>query len=351
MKVNLRTYLFPVLMAGLLLAGCAENSNGQPDDMKKQIDNELGSVEKVTVLSTDGVEVPLELQTFLKELPQQGGDLQKSDQLLARDEIRYTLVLYRAKQAPLVVEVGEQASQYGENTYRGQGAVKLYQWIYRQAGMGLISGTYRNAVLSAVDLNQTLSLDNGQTEVVQQTFLAAEPLAEKEKQQYPLHPYYQLRIDTGERMLDVTLLTPTMIAIPFGRETQYYRIQGSLFSKLTQWMPPRKTTDDSFQQLYQATTIRLVATGDEKVAAMEQKPTETTVEQGMAHQCIRLLKNSVPLAKAPQNAGQERYQLTFIVGEKNLTIHFFNDYFRYQGKWYAQNKLDDEIMRLLGAKK
>ncbi|MED1746347.1 MULTISPECIES: hypothetical protein [Brevibacillus] len=351
MKGNLRTYLFPVLMAGLLLAGCAENTNGQPADMKKQMDNELGSVEKVTVLSTDGVEVPLELQKFLKELPEQGGDLHKSDQVLTRDEIRYTLVLYRSKQAPLVVEVGEQASQYGENTYRGQGAVKLYQWIYRQAGVGLLSGTYKNAVLSAVDLNQTMSLDNGQTEMVQQTFLAAEPLIEKEKRQYPLHPYYQLRVDSGERMLDATLLTPTMIAIPFGRETQYYRIQGSLFSKLTQWMPPRKTTDDSFQQLYQATSIRLIATGDEKVPALEKKPTETTVEQGMAHQCIRLLKNSVALTKVPQNVGKERFQLTFLVGEKNHTIHFFDDYFRYEGKWYSQNKLDEEMIRLLGAKK
>lgn len=351
MKVKLGMYLFPVLMAGLLLAGCSENMQGQPADMKKQIDAELGSIERITVLSTDGVEVPLELPTFLKELTEQGSDLQKSDQPLAREEIRYTLVLYRAKLAPLVVEIGEQASQYGENTYRGQGAVKFYQWIYKQAGKGLLSGTYRSTVLSAVDLNQTLTLDKDQTLAVQEVLVTAEPLMEKERHQYPLYPYYQMRVDTGERMLDATLLTPTMIAVPFGRETQYYRIQGSLFSQFTQWMPPRKMTDDSFQQLYQAATIRLIATGAEAKGSVEKKSTETTVEQGMAHHCVRLLKNSTLLSQEPKNHGAEKYQLSFAVGDTVHTVYFYDRFFRYQENWYAQDKLEEEIFRLLGSKK
>ncbi|QQE76116.1 hypothetical protein KDJ56_09450 [Brevibacillus composti] len=351
MKAILGKYLFPLLMASLILTGCAENIQGQPADMKKRIDEELGAIERITVLSTDGVEVPLELTAFLKELPEQGKDLQKSDQPLAQDDIRYTLVLYRAKLAPLVVEIGEQASQFGGDTYRGQGAVRFYQWIHRLAGAGLLSGSYRSVVLSAVDLNQTITLDKEQTAVFQEAFLAAEPLMEKNWQQYPLYPYYQMRVDTGERMLEATLLTPTLIAIPFGRETQYYRVPGALFSNFTQWMPPRKMTDRAFQQLFQASAIRLIGTGDQQQGAIEQKPTETTVEQGMAHQSVRLLQNSIELDQEPKNPGQEKYQLSFAVGEALHTVYLYDRHFRYQGKWFAQDQLEEKILRLLGTKK
>ncbi|MGQ7277266.1 hypothetical protein ACT91Q_04805 [Brevibacillus thermoruber] len=351
MKRTLRAYVFPVLMAGLLMAGCSEGVKGTESDMKKQLDADLGAVEKVTVLSTDGQEVPLALDEFLKELPEQGKDLQVSPQPLKRDEIRYTLVLYRHKLAPLVVEVGKQASQYGENTYRGPGADRFYQWIHREAGKGLLPAAIQTAVVSAEDLGQTVTLGKTQAEFLQGVLAAATPLSDKEIDQYPLYPHYRLRIDTGGRSLHITMLTPTLVSIPFGRETHYYSIQGSLFSQLTQWLPPRRTAGDAFDRLFQASKIRVEPSGDARVASVEQSATETTVEQGKAHQCVRLLKGGVALAGQPKSPGSERYRLIFSVEESEVTVHVYDRHIRFNDNWYAHERLDDELLTLLRAKK
>lgn len=351
MKRTLRAYVFPVLMAGLLLAGCSEGVKDAESDMKKQLDADLRAVEKVTVLSTDGQEVPLALDEFLKELPEQGKDLQVSPQPLKRDEIRYTLVLYRQKLAPLVVEVGKQASQYGENTYRGPGADRFYQWIHRKAGKGLLPTAVQTAVVTAEDLGQTVTLGTTQAKFLQGVLAAATPLSDEKIDQYPLYPNYLLRIDAGDRSLHVSMLTPTLVSIPFGRETHYYSIQGSLFSQLTQWLPPRRTEGDALDRLFQASKIRIEPSGDVSVASVEQSATDTTVEQGKAHQCVRLLKGGVAIAGQPKSPGNERYRLIFSVEQGDVTVHVYDRHIRVNDTWYVHEHLDDKLLTLFGGKK
>lgn len=350
MKSSFCAYLFSILLAGLLLAGCSQENKGSTD-MRERIDTELGVVEKVTVMSTDGQEVTLDLPQFLKELPEQGKDLQTSLEPLKQEDVRFTLVIYRKKLAPLVVSVGETASQYGESTYRGGGAVGFYQWILRQTGRGLLSQRMENVLLSAEDLSRTRALGKAETAYIQSVLEGSVAEMEKSSKQYPLHPYYRLRIDGAVRPLEVTVLTPTLISVPFGRETLFFHVQGKLFSKLTEWLPPKDVEDDLIESLFKSSRIRLEAAGGTAIQDAELTVTDTTVEQGIGHQVVRLLKTGSLLKIVPQQPGQEQFRLHFLVNGQERTFHFYPHYFRVESAWYAHDRLDQTIWKMLAPPK
>ncbi|MDF2684081.1 MAG: hypothetical protein K0R47_5271, partial [Brevibacillus sp.] len=57
MKSSLRTYLLSIVVACTVMTGCAQDTKVTEADMRDRIGTELGTVEKVTVMSTDGQEV------------------------------------------------------------------------------------------------------------------------------------------------------------------------------------------------------------------------------------------------------------------------------------------------------
>lgn len=347
MKASLRAYLYPILVAGLLMAGCSQESKGTDPDMRDRIETDLGAVEKVTVMSTDGQEVMLDLPVFLKELPEQGKDLQISPDLLEQEDVRFTLVLYRRQLAPLVVSVGEKASQYGESTYRGIGAVHFYQWIRSQTGKGLLAQQLNSVLLSADDLSQTRVLGAVESGTIKNMLDAAVPETDQSDKQYPLHPYYRMRINSTEKPLEVTVLTPTLLSVPFGRERLSFHVEGKLFSQLTEWLPPAEMADDSIEPLFKSTRIRLETTGGKPVQNMELDVIDTTVEQGIAHQAVRLLKTGVPLTETPKLEGSELYRLQFLVNGKERTVVFYPRHFRVEKAWYLHSHLEESVWKLL----
>lgn len=160
MKPYLQIYMLPALLICLLLAGCADGSNRNISEVKKRIDVEMGAVEKVTVLSTDGQEISIDLTSFLNDLSEQGKDLQLSTEPLTREDVRYTLILTRKVEAPLVIEVGEQASQFGDEAYRGSGADKFYRWIRKLSGTALLESSLHSVEITADDLTTSSALQD-----------------------------------------------------------------------------------------------------------------------------------------------------------------------------------------------
>lgn len=347
MKSSLRAYLFPILVAGMLMAGCSSANKANDSEMRNRIETELGAVEKVTVMSTDGQEVMLDLPSFLKELPEHGKDLQISPDSLNQEDVRFTLVLYRRQLAPLVVSVGEKASQYGENTYRGKGAVYFYQWIRRQTGKGLLAQQMNSILLTADDLSKTKALGTAEIGTIRAMLGAAVPDTEEVDRQYPLYPYYRMRIDSTERPLDITVITPTIVSVPFGREKLVFHVEGKMFSQLTAWLPPSDMADDPFDPLFKATRIRLEGKNGNPVQTMELDVTNTTVEQGIAHQAVRLLKTGMPLREAPKQPGAEQYQLQFMVNDKERKVVFYPSHFKFDNVWYQHNHLEENVWKLL----
>ncbi|MGN7470248.1 hypothetical protein [Brevibacillus sp. SAFN-007a] len=346
MVSSLRAYLFIVMIASMVISGCAQ-SDKAPVDLSDRIEKELDAVEKVTVMSTDGQEVMLDLPTFKQELPGQGNDLQLSETALQQEDVRFTLVLYRKKSAPLVVAVGEGASQFGENTYRGAGAVAFYHWIQKLTGKGLLSQKMNTVLLSAEDLARTRVLGEPEMEAIRKALATAVPETAASQKQYPLYPNYRLRINSAEKPLEVTVLTPTLISVPFGKETHAFHVDSGLFSKLTGWIPPTDQEENELEQLFKASKIRIARTGAMAVENLEWEVRKTTVEQGVAHQTVRLLQTAEGLKSAPKDPGPEQYRLFVTVNGKEREVIFYAAHFQLDAKWFAHNEIAEAQWKLL----
>nr|WP_242071883.1 hypothetical protein [Brevibacillus formosus] len=314
--------------------------------MKDHIEKELGTVDKVTVMSTDGQEVLLDLRLFLQELSGQGQDLQISSEPLKQEDVRFTLVLYRTQQAPLVVTVGESASEFGGHTYRGAGASYFYQWINKLTGKGVLSQKIQSVRLAAEDLGQARVLNELEAEYIRKVMESAVPEVDSRSKQHPLYPNYRMRMNSADKPVEVAILTPTLIAVPFGRETFFFHVEGSLFSRLTEWMPPSNRKDDRIDQLFKSTRIRITAIGEMNVQDTKLDVTKTTIEQGIAHQSVRVLKNADPLIVPPKEPGKKQYELYFLVNDKEQRIEVYPRYFKYEQTWYIHDELAENVWKL-----
>ncbi|MFS0553033.1 hypothetical protein [Brevibacillus sp. 179-C9.3 HS] len=342
---SLRTCLLVMMVSSLFVTGCAQ-SGKVSDDMKDHIETELGAVEKVTVMSTDGQEVLLDLRSFMQELSGQGQDLQISSEPLRQEDVRFTLVLYRKQQAPLVVTVGELASEFGGHTYRGAGASYFYQWVNKLTGKGVLSQKINSVRLAAEDLGQARVLSEIETENIRKVLGSAVPEGESGKKQYPLYPNYRMKMNSADKPLEVAILTPTLIAVPYGRETYYFHVDGSLFSQLTEWLPPSNNNEDAIGQLFKTTHIRIAANGEMPVQNTEMDVTQTTIEQGIAHQSVRLLKNADPLQGSPKAPGSKQFELHFLVNDTEQIIEIYPNYFKYDQTWYIHDELAENEWKL-----
>ncbi|MFD2371280.1 hypothetical protein ACFSO0_15255 [Brevibacillus sp. GCM10020057] len=349
MKSSLRACLLTIVVACMVVTGCAQNTKITEADMKNRIETELDTVERVSVMSTDGQEVSLDLRLFLSELHGQGKDLQLSDEPLKQEDVKFTLVLYRKQLAPLVVSVGEKASQFGESTYRGPGAITFYQWIHRLTGKGLMALQEDSILLNADDLSESRTLSLEEAGYIQKVLREAVPESDKNEDQQPLYPHYRLRINSGERPMEVTVLTPTLISVPFGRDTHYFQVDGTLFSRLTEYLVPREMTSDPIEKLFKATNIRVDASGQMPVDNIDLDVTQSTVEQGLAHQTVRLLKTGVPLPQPPQQSGLVQYKLHFRVSGEERTVTFYSLYFQIDDQWYSHNQLQKTIWKWIAS--
>jgi hypothetical protein len=347
MRNSLRAYVLPALFACLLLSGCSDAPNRHLTEMKKKLDVEIGTVEKASVLSADGQEIPIDLASFTQGLAEQGKDLQLSSDPIRREDVRYTLILYRKVEAPLVIEVGAQASQFANKTYRGSGAEKFYRWIREITGKSLFQADIRAVEAAAVDLARSVSLSQEDTAFVWQSLRAAEYVEAAESKQYPLYPHYRLKLDTGENVLAATVLTPTLLSVEVGEEKHYYRTDSSLFSRLTEWLPLQEASADSIDSLFKATEIRIVPGSDKNVRALERKIAASTVEQALSHEVIRQLKRAVPSPRDVKLPKQEKYSLVFTVNGTHKTIRIFERYFVMNGQPFSHQMLDQKILTML----
>lgn len=342
---SLRTCLLVMMVSSFFVTGCAQSVN-VPDDMNAQIETELSAVEKVTVMSTDGQEVLLDQRLFFQELSGQGQDLQLSSEPLKQQDVRFTLVLYRKQEAPLVVTVGESASEFGGNTYRGTGASKFYQWVYKLTGKELLAQEINSIRLSAEDLGQARVLGEYESEYIRTALMAAIPEGNSPSKQYPLYPNYRMKINSADKPLEVSVLTPTLINVPFGRETYSYQVEGSFFSRLTELLPPSNRQEDKIEPLFKSTQIRIAATGEMDVQNTEVDVTQTTIEQGIAHQAVRLLKMADLLTEAPKTPGTKQYEIHFITNESAHVIEVYPRYFKYDQNWYIHDELADKAWKM-----
>jgi len=350
MKPCSRICLFALMFVCFCLGGCADAANRPVTDMKKKMDVEVGAVQKASVLSTDGQEVPLDVSVLLDELPTAGKELMLSDRSLRREDVRYTLILHRKVEAPLVLEVGADGSQFGGKTYGGSGAVSFYHWVRRLTGNALLRSEIHSMELSAGDMGRSLLLGDRDAEAIRKAIQGAQYLDATEAGKYPLYPHYQVKLQTANGLLTASVLTPTVISLPFGKETHTFRVDGSLFSALTRLIPPHEVGSDPFAGLFKASEISVLPIGKRSFSPVTVNVTKSIVEQSIAHQCIRLLKEGIHQSPPPRLPRQELYQIQFRVDGKNRVVNMYDRYFVFEGKVYAYAGGTQALLTLFGKK-
>ena len=338
----------PALFVCFLLVACSNQPTGTGSTAQDELIRQLGTVEKVSVLSTDGTELPLELRDFSHEIAERAAPLQRAATPLAPDQVKFTLIVHRADLAPLVIEVGSKVSQVGEVAYAGEGAEALYQWTREEIGQSLFhhEGVYA-IQLTAADQGRTYTLSQEESSFVWKSLQAATYQHKLEQLSYPLYPAYQLELDLGERVLDVAVLTPGLLSVRFGDEVLHYRVTGELFSKLTEWLPPHDQTEgDPLNTLFKATKVQITGT-DKSGHAQTWVIGESIEEQGRAHQLVRLLKQATPLKQPPALPEKPLFTLAFQLPGGEQRIDLYEKWFTYNGRIYEQAAISDYIQRLI----
>ncbi|MBM7590642.1 hypothetical protein [Brevibacillus fulvus] len=328
------TCLLAALFAGLLLSGCAETANQEVSGIAENLDTDLNNIEKVTVITADGLEIPIRLDQFNSDFSIKGKNLQTADKPLQKDEVAYTVVLHRKNEAPLVVEVGKQASQFADQTYRGVGAEKLYGWIHGIVGKTLLQNEVKEIVVNADDLTRSLRLNDQETADVMRLLANSESVDQLEIPQFPLYPGYRLRLDFAETALEAKILTPTLLYFEAGSDQHYLRVDSELFSKLTEWIPLTGGSGDEFAPLYKTTELQISPGSDPEVKAAKYKMADSTFEQGLSHQLVRLLKQAKPATEIPL-PDKANFSLVFVVNGEKQAVDFYTDAFVFAGKTYA----------------
>lgn len=342
-------WMLPVLFLAASLSGCASPGAVEQSATHSELAQKAGLVEKVSVLSTDGQEIYLDLQAFSAEFWEQGKQLEISAAGISQNEVKYTLILYRAVDAPLVIDIGEHSSQVDQVIYHGPGAENFYKWTHAIIGRSLFSQLKVSSLeISAEDQKSTLLLNQSETLEMAELLRQAEYRPEKEQPHYPLYPHYHLKLGLGEKTLDATLLTPSTLALQMGNEQFYYHVPGELFSRLTELIPPQALTAQTMDELFKASEVHLTTPGEPESTASGQVNEQVAplIAQGVSHQVVRLLKEAKPVAK-PKDPGAELFQLNFQLNQSTKTVVFFEQYFTYQGRWYHHSQLDQRIKTLM----
>lgn len=340
-------YWFFALLASCLLVACSNQPQGTATTEIDEVSQQLGTVEKVSVLSTDGSELPLNLGDFDREIVEQAAQLERTDAALSPDQVKFTLVVHRGDLAPLVIEVGSKASQVGEIVYSGPAAEAFYQWAREKIGLSLFQHKGVYAIqLTAADQNRSYTLSQEESIFVWQTLQAATYQEKWEPFVYPLYPAYQLKLDLGERVLDVAVLTPGLLSVRFGNEVLYYRMAGDLFSKLTEWLPPHGQSPDSFDPLFHALKVRITVP-DPNGSAQTWVIGESIEEQGRVHHLVRLLKQAVPIQEKLTLPEKPWYTLEFVLPDGMKRIQLFDKWFTFEDKIYEHTVNIDNIPHFL----
>ncbi|NGQ93992.1 hypothetical protein G3578_02250 [Brevibacillus sp. SYP-B805] len=337
---------FPLLVSCVLLVSCSASKQERME--QNRFDMELEAIEKVSVLSTDGKEVTLNLPVFLEELGQQDKDLQRVEEPLQNRDLRYTLIVRRRGEAPLVVEVGKEASQIGNVSYSGKGAGGFYRWIRKLTAEAILAAPVQAVEASAGDLDRSLALDGRQSAEIASLLRTAKYHPGEEQKRYPVYPDYRLKLDNGGQMIEVSLLTPTMFAVKWGNETLYYDGSSQLFSRLTEWLPPHSTALNPIAPLFKAMECRLYPGSAAQVKHQVWKVDRSIENQAILHQMIRLLHQGIP-SNQPAAAGKELYTVVFVVGGVPHTLKMYDSTFVLDGQRYRHPHIDQTLLQLVGS--
>lgn len=322
--------MFLAILACSLSAGCSEVTTMPVTDADPNVQSNFGTIEKVSVMTTDGQEIFLNKDEFLKHATKDTSLFPQQLQKLKTEDVRFTLIVYRSQSAPFVLEVGPGQDE----------TTSFYHWIRKETAKALFPQIHlRSIEMVATDLGQSYLPTEEETSLIGKQLSAAEYSETNQPLQFALYPDYRLVVDSGERTMIAQLLSPRLLRVSLGKEQLYYTVSTDLFSQAANWLPPQKKgTSDVFDSLFKATKVILAPTGKGSADLLTYEPAESSQYQSLLHETVRELKRAEPSA-APVPTEAPEYYLRIMVGETEHVVHIYGDTFRFQGKMYHQPEM------------
>ncbi|MFM1650799.1 hypothetical protein ACI7RC_01715 [Brevibacillus sp. B_LB10_24] len=333
----------------LILYGCSANPQKPNAAERNLIVQNVDSVEKVSVLTTEGQDIPLDVKDFSRGLLELTGEVTTADQPLPEKDVKFSLIVYRAVEAPLIIDVGENVCRIGEASYSGPGARNFYSWVRELIGAALFQQDQVESVdIVASDLNMSQFLQKQEANELWEYLRSGEYREKPGNRQFPLYPYYRLKFDTGRNIMEVTVLTPALVSVKMGKEIIYYHVSGQMFAWLTGKLPLQQPDEETVHMLFKASGVKLLPAGG-KAEALDWKVADSIVQQGIVHQVVRVLQHGTALAGKPeQAANRAEYVLRFTVGEKVTEVAVYEHAFSTGGSWFERKNAGRDILTLFG---
>jgi len=335
-----------LLFTCMWLSACSVSPQGE-ERAEAQLGIDLESIASVSVFTADGQEVPLDHSHFMERISSQPGEFHASDQPMKPEEVRFTLVAYRQSGSPLVMEVGPQASRFGDATFRGVGAEAFYRQISELTGKSLLRRSLHAVEVKAMDLTRSVTLQAGQLASLETWLQNAEYHPDQESHPYPLYPDYRLELDFGDRVVEATVMTPSLLAVNIGDERLYFHVSGELFSHLTEWLPLYAAKPTELDVLFKTTELRLIP-GHEMGGKERNWKVEQSEAQAVLHHLVRILRTGEATPdKKDVLAAQPLYTLIFHHQGKAYPVSMHQHHFVLHDTVYLHRQADKQIMQLL----
>lgn len=337
---------FSLFFACFLLSACSASPQGV-ERAEGQLGIDLEAIASISVFTADGQEVPLDHAIFMERISRQHGEFHASDQPMKPEEVRFTLVAYRQNGSPLVMEVGAQASRFGETTFRGVGAEEFYRQIRELTGKSLLRRNLHAVEAKAMDLARSVTLQASQVMALEQWLRTAEYHPDQESHPYPLYPDYRLELDYGDRVVEATVMTPSLLAVNIGDERLYFHVSGELFSRLTEWLPLYAAHPTELDVLFKTTEMHLIP-GKAKNVKERRWKMEQSEAQAVLHHLVRILRTGeVTTDNKNVLAAEPQYTLIFYHQGKAYPVSMHPHQFVLQDTVYLHRQADKQILQLL----
>jgi hypothetical protein len=352
---------------GLVTAflGCQSNteieeSNQSVDGYQLDIDAEAmmePTFIQASLFMPNGIEIKLETRDFLPIWQNSFEGLKPGDKY--DPEHIYTVVLWDELQNAYVLQLTDNGVKIGQNFYYAPQANQLYDWLYQLAGMHLFQSVdIERMILGAKDFvaadrQMPKALNNEIEALFKEAYLVSH--AQEGYEIYePLYPQYILQMEALQSVIDVTVITNSLISVSVGQDIWFYRLSHSITDILNKVMPVYKFSFPDMRSLFLAQSLSIRYS--EPYESFHFHPVLKDAEvlyrdqlMLMTHHIIRLLMDSEMITSSDDSKETERhYSLVFEMSSgEEVVVDVFDDHFHVFERAYNSEGIAQLIHRYI----
>ncbi|GAA0364941.1 hypothetical protein [Bacillus horti] len=326
----------------------------QPISTTEEQSDEAGalsslSISKVSIISQDGVEVPLDSTEFEAKWESVYSSFVPSEQVAQR--MHYTVISWNDEGQPAVMQLYPDSLKVGQDFFSGQGYESFLQWVRESLGSHYFGELdLERMTLQALDIGMKAQVPEAKADslfsLLQQAVLQKGDIRIKS----PLYPYYKVDVEYGgKKYLSFDIITPTLISLQDGQDRWYYQLNQSLLSELAEVIPLQDYSVYHVKHLFQASGLE-VDDGEAKILLDEVTDDQLRIRSHI-HEITRYLATAQPVDLLEHWGSNDQQLLaTFTYpNEQNQQVYIYDHYFIYEDQFYDLMNVQERFKELVAS--